>query len=482
MSVPTLYITNITRDPSKKVLSFIGDEGLPVLTVHPYTTETIYVRDAQFDDTFLETLATFLERSYVSVLMDTTTLTAADIRSLKHRDLSEIEGIVEPHQLVDAVQHTVSGLTSGHVLTALSATTFGFQAPETPLDAQVVRILADGTGDYATVTAALAAITDETSTKHYVLELGPGSHAGGFTLRRYFHLRSVDGFGVDKSTVVTAAAGATVTMPHVDCTITGICIRTTSATATDSAVKVVDDGGGASVTSEAMILRSTVESTAGAYGLHVENLPADTNVVCAFVSVDAVGGGTAAYVDNGGLFLLIGGLGSSTSDVGVDVLNGGVCLVGGSASVLADTAAGLAVRVNASMFASMDGILSGFDGVEATNGSTVFLPQAVSLDGFPNAPVVTDITSILLLGDVRLEQSGGGPPWTGWTVLGPTYRLWTSTWGQGTLVAADQRPTGIPSGYNFFATDAGIGGAAGTGVNLTWNGAAWVDSAGNVIP
>jgi len=482
MSVPTLYITNITRDPNKKVLSFIGDEGTPVLTVHPYTTETIYVRDVQFDDTFLETLAAFLERSYVSVLMDTTTLTAADIRSLKHRDLSEIEGVVEPHALVDAVQHTVSGLTSGHVLTALSATTFGFQAPETPLDAQVVRILADGTGDYATVTAALAAITDETSTKQYVLELGPGSYAESFTLRRYFHLRSVGAFGSAKDAIITSAAGVTITMPHVDCTITGLCIRTTSATATDSAVKVVDDGGGALVTSENLIVDSVIESTAGAYGLHIENLPADTSVVSVFTGIDAAGGGTAAYVDNGGLFAIIGGIGSANSDVGVDVLNGGAFLVGGSASVNADTAAGLAVRTNASLFACMDGLISGFDGIEATNGSTVFLAQALSLGGFPNAPLVTDVTSVVFLGDVRLEQVGGGPPWTGWTVLGPTYRLWTGTWGQGTLVAADQRPTGIPSGYNFFATDAGIGGAAGTGVNLTWNGTSWVDSAGNVIP
>ena len=67
-----------------------------------------------------------------------------------HADLATVTANQHHNQahVLDGGDHTVSGLTTGHVLTALTAATFGFQAPAASGDDDVV-IVADATARLA---------------------------------------------------------------------------------------------------------------------------------------------------------------------------------------------------------------------------------------------------------------------------------------------------------------------------------------------
>jgi len=114
--------------------------------------------------------------------------------------------------------------------------------------------------------------------------------------------------------------------------------------------------------------------------------------------------------------------------------------------------------------------------------SLAFLPCIKNLGGFAGAPVDGDPGSVLIMGDVGLSGFGGAP-WAGWNFLGTALRLWSGTFGYGSVLGPDDRPTGgIPVAYMYWATDITVGGAPGAGALLIWNGVAWLDMMGNVIP
>lgn len=127
MAFPLLIIRSLILRGENLSLEGEGGDG-PRLVILPQTTVSIAVNLVQFDSLFLDTLANYVERGKVEAWIDTTALTPGTIRELRHRDLSEIIGATVPHQLVGP-DHTVSGLTPGDVLQALTPTTFGFAMP-----------------------------------------------------------------------------------------------------------------------------------------------------------------------------------------------------------------------------------------------------------------------------------------------------------------------------------------------------------------
>ena len=354
------------------------------------------------------------------------------------------------------------------------------------LDPNIIHIRADGLGDYATITAALAAISDESSTNHYVLVLGPGTYTENITMRRFIHMLGVGAFGPVQSTVITSSSGDTITAPCFDCAIDGLAIRSTSSTSTDSAIHYVDDGNGAMVLGKSFINNFSLQSINGSYIIHLDTFPVDANVIAIRGGIDAYNGGTGIMADAGGLVLFTGGM-NGNADIGAKMTNGGMLMLQGGASVNADLVAGQAVECDGGAFICLNGFTDAYDGIKLANGSMAFLVKVMNLGGFVGAPMDMDATSLALLGDIALNTIGGpgSGPWENWNVLGTTIRAWTGTWGKGTAGIGgnpDQRPTGVPQGYEFFALDMAPGGGAGVGAKLIWNGTGWVDSAGAIIP
>ena len=130
MAFPLLIVRSLILRGENLSLEGEGGDG-PRLVILPQTTVSIAVNLVQFDSLFLDTLASYVERGKVEVWLDTTAMTPTTIRELRHRDLSEITGATAPHLLVGP-DHTASGLTPGHVLQALTPTTFGFAMPGGP--------------------------------------------------------------------------------------------------------------------------------------------------------------------------------------------------------------------------------------------------------------------------------------------------------------------------------------------------------------
>jgi hypothetical protein len=136
------------------------------------------------------------------------------------------------------------------------------------------------------------------------------------------------------------------------------------------------------------------------------------------------------------------------------------------------------------MFVMLDGMMAGHDGIQAKNGSMIVLVQASNFGGFSGVPVDTDATSGLLVSEIVAMDGFGGTGWSGWNVLGPSAIVGTATSMSGTIGhgGPDQRPSGCPVGFRFWALDATIGGGPGDGALLIWNGGNWKDMAGNNIP
>jgi len=433
-----LTIQNLT----KNVLSIDGEYGKPSVSVGALQTKPVNLASLQFDDLFVETVAQYTERSRCRVFLGSVELTAAKVRDLKNRDITEL------------LEGTVYSLTPS------------------------------GDGDFETIQEAVDAITDATDDNRYVIVLAPGFYEiESLVLKRYVYLCTTLSFGLSKSTVLHATSGHTVTMPMHDCGIVGITIENSSFSTTDSPVHVIDDGLGAG--DESFLSYCSCTAMGGGRGIFVDTLPPDTNVLCVFCGVDNPSGGDGYYLDGGGAFVISGGT-DGNADTGAKLRNGATLIATSGAGISADISSGTAVDADASVFAAVDCLIDGQNGVKATTGTAVFAARMINLGGIPGTPVDIDATSFMIEGDVALNAFGGpgSAPYENWVVNGTLVRMWTGTWGSGTVQGTDQRPPKPPHGYEFFAYDTAPGGGAGNGVTLVYNAflPGWVDPAGTVIP
>jgi len=336
-------------------------------------------------------------------------------------------------------------------------------------------------GDYRLPSDALADITDEAEDNKYILQLMPGrDYEDVFELRRNFSLVSPVGFGISGATRVVSDE-ITCKMPHRGSLIFGVEIVTESTDPTDTALHFFNDAP-IGVSSESFVVNSHFVSRSGARALHVDNPDPDANLICIYCGVDGDNGGDAAYLENGGCIFFLGGSGGSFGTPGPDrgiVCDGGFAMVGNHFGINPNIATGTVIDMDGGFFVSLDTMIGqAATGIKGRNGSTAFLLKTQNIGGGITTPIDMDPTSILLIGDVAIDALGTAP-WNGWNVAGACLRIWTGTFGYGTTGAGgpDQRPTGIPIGYEFLALDIGP-----AGTPLRWTGLAWVDGAGTVIP
>jgi len=348
-------------------------------------------------------------------------------------------------------------------------------SPGNTYDANVIVVSQNGTGDYSTINEALASFSDEAANNKYVIKISPGTYNENVVLRRHITLTSFDGVGLSDTTTISSSSGATLVMPYVSSAINGLSVISTSVNATDSAIKIVDDGlPNPGVNNESFILYCHGEATNGAYVLHGDNLPPNMMVIAIWAAFDSPGGGTAVMLDGAGFGWLAGGAGGD-ADVVVHASNGSFFMSNLGASLSANVT-GLAMLCDASMFLCIDGTIDGQDGIRLTNGSVANLQNLTSFSGITGVPVDAAVGTFLMIGNVAIE-SMGATPWANWSVLGTVVQLWSGITMSGTTAGPDQRPTtNLPLGFEFFATD------IGNGMMLRWNGAAWVDTTGAIVP
>lgn len=86
-----LEITNLASRGENLSLAG-GPRGSASVNILPFQTAEVPVHDVQFDTLWLETLASYVERSKARVVLDGYVLTSDDIRELKHTDINEILG------------------------------------------------------------------------------------------------------------------------------------------------------------------------------------------------------------------------------------------------------------------------------------------------------------------------------------------------------------------------------------------------------
>jgi hypothetical protein len=343
----------------------------------------------------------------------------------------------------------------------------------------VLTIDPDGSGDFETIEEALDSFDDETIEKPYAIMPCPGVHQGGFTLRPFVHLIT-PGFGPSGEYVIESN-GKTIFMPSSDCLIKGVKVITTSSTATDAAIEVYQNP--LPEVNQSFMKDLLGTASHGARGLAMPPLTTSNPPVAIYAGFDAPGFGDAVYLEGTGFAHLLGGNGFGAA-AGVKIRAGGFYMVGADVGLGADAAAGVAIDCDQGFFvcllARIDDCL---DGIKLRTGSVAFLVAIRSLGGVPGTAIDTDPTSTLVLGDVALDSLGSAP-WSGWSVLGPSLRLWSGTFGSGStgVGGPDQRPSGVPVGYEFFALDRAPGGAAGPGCLLIWQGGAWIDTSGAIIP
>jgi hypothetical protein len=103
-----LEITNLASRGEN--LSLAGSlRGSASVNILPFQTAEVPVHDVQFDGLWLETLATYVERSKASVVLDGYVLTPDEIREMKHTDINEVLG-----QFMESKERTVVSASLGH--------------------------------------------------------------------------------------------------------------------------------------------------------------------------------------------------------------------------------------------------------------------------------------------------------------------------------------------------------------------------------
>lgn len=339
---------------------------------------------------------------------------------------------------------------------------------------------ADGSAafPYKTINGALASFSDESAAKRYQVEVAPGVYTENVVLRRFISLVNPGGgFAAAGVVRLTSASGFTLSIPHQAAGIGSLQVRTTSANPADAAIRHFDDGGPWLGESSFAFLSYAV-STGLARAVRCDpNVPGEA-LIGAWFGADGATGGVGIECAGGSFFWFAGGGGGDAlkqvhvHSGGAFLCNGGPIIGGGSAP------AAWSVHIDGGMFLCLDGTLGGgANGLKLENGAMALLGRLSGFGGFAGTPVETAAGTFLILGDVRIGNPGD-PPWLGWNVAGGSVIWSDGTEGVGVTAPVDQRPTGVPTGFKFFAQDL----AAGGGLWLTRNGGAWVDPTGVIVP
>lgn len=342
-----------------------------------------------------------------------------------------------------------------------------------------------GMGQFRKIQPALEYMAGKLSgSEKGIVSVAPGVYEENVVMPRNVGLVGAGGFGPSAFCSITSPSGDTMKVPGWDSLVYGMSVYTTSSTATDSAVRLYDDGDPAGFDGTFMVnfLMSGLNGARSYTGDPVSG----AQVIAIYGGTDSFGAPPIGmFVEGSGLFWLLGG-GGSDGAVGIHIENGGQVFIGAGVSIGADPAAGLVVECDGGFFAGLDvRIDDGHDGIKAVNGSTVFLGTAVGLGGLAGVPVETDAGSFLVTGNVQLEPLGGAPL-ANWNIAGPWIPMFTTNQGAGTTGVGgspDQRPANTPVGYRFYARDLDAAGAPGSGTWLTkdsWG--QWKTATDVVIP
>ena len=319
--------------------------------------------------------------------------------------------------------------------------------------------------------------------KPYVVEVAPGVYVENVVLKRYVRLVDVARFGPTGVTVLRSASGHTLTLPPFDSFVNGLWVETTSPTPTDSAVRHVDDGLAAG-TYETFAFNLEAKATGAARAISVEPNPHGASLIAIYAGVDAGPGSDGVVADGAGFIWFLGG-GGGDSERGVKIINGGFGMFGASVGINASETSptAWALEVDGGFAVFTGATIAATNGMMLKNGAVVLAASLSSFGGFSGIPVQTDPGTFFGIGNVVLDNPGS-PPLAGWVLNGISLMLSNGEQGVGTagLGGPDLRPVNPPTGFRFFAQDMLPGGGVGPGSWLTWNGAAWVDSTGALIP
>ena len=353
-------------------------------------------------------------------------------------------------------------------------------------------------GQFQTINDALASITDEGPTKQYNIHVSPGIYTEDVVLRRWINLCGCSSFGPELSTVIEGTGPTTLQIPQGDVVVSHIAARINSANATDAALRVVDDGDPTPTLNPPFMVYYVSQAFGGARGTSIET----AGLITITGGHDAYDMGVGVHLDPGTLYFHLGagGVGVNTNGVnpgssrGIESIDGFVLLSGGC-SVGADQAAGTAIYAYSEngqgLMVEEAVITDALNGVELADdgnqpGVNAFLGGLTVRGGIgAGVPLRVGARSTAYVTPETRINNFGDTPLQGWVVNGSVVRQPDATWGLGLAQApGDQRPTAVPPpvGYKYWATDTAIGGGPGGGVELTWTGLGWVDTAGNPVP
>jgi len=346
----------------------------------------------------------------------------------------------------------------------------------------LILVDAGGLGDFTSIQAAITSATAGDT-----VLVNPGTYTENVIQKRGVAIRGRGAmFGPRMDTVITSASGDTLQVPHRDCCINGISIQSTSPNPADAALRIIDDGLGVGLETFIINFHAGSMSGAQAQAVHCDALPPNENAIFIYAGIDAdASAPIAVEIDAAFLVWFLGGMGGNGAQVGVKLNPGAGFMAGAEAGINADLVAGRAIEMDGGFFLGLNCTIDGFNGVRGQNGSTIVLSNAKAFGGFAGTPLDTDVTSFTLLGASALEGFGA-PAWQGFSVLGPTARMFGGVEGAGTTAGPDQRPTATgsnpPVGFQYWALDLAPGGGPGVGSLLMWNGVGWIDMTGAVIP
>jgi len=333
------------------------------------------------------------------------------------------------------------------------------------------------------IQAAIDGITDASPTKPYIIEVAPGLYVENVVLKRHVRLVDVARFGPAGVTRIRSSSGHTLTVPPFDSFVNGLWVETNSAVPTDSAVRHVDDGLAAG-TYETFLFNMECKATGVARAVSVEPNPHGASLIMIYAGVDAGSGSEGVVADGAGFIWFLGG-GGGDSERGVKLLNGAFGMFGASVGINASETSPTAWALEADgAFAVFTGAtLSATNGLRLKNGAFAMCANLFAFGGFAGNAVEADAGTVLAMGNLILDNPGA-PPMGNWIMNGASFILGTAQQGQGTtgVGGPDARPANPPVQYRFWAQDLLPGGGPGPGAWLTWNGGAWIDSTGIVVP
>lgn len=343
---------------------------------------------------------------------------------------------------------------------------------------------------FSSIQAAIDSITDAAIDNKYIVELiTTDTFEENVVLKDCVYLMH-NGFGQTRTATVTSSSGITITCPTFNSALIGFNVESTSLSASDAAVKVIDSSD--PIEYFCLLNDMCIVGKGNSTGLWISSAGGGE----AILYNTAIGsyGGIAAKVDNGILAIFSGatsfdisGLWPSTT---IKATNSFVVVQSFSFANDSD-GSGYLLDLDATTAVVMSSVSFGSSNVlNLANGSTAVMMELNCVNPPTQTPVTADATSILAYGSGFYPDGVGtatGFGGTGWLVDPATtfLPLLDLRFSSGSSIGTDQRPTaaGItpPGGTTFFATDAALGGGPGSGVLLYYiPGTGWIDFSGAV--